>query len=169
MFTKARALSAIVAFTFSTALCAGGHDDNNGRFPAQAPLEGNWQVRITPYLCGSNPIVSLPQFAFDSLMTFATGGTMTETTANPSFQPGQRSIGQGNWSRVERRSYDAVFQAFVQFTGGNYTRGTQRVEQEIDLVDADHWQSTAVVTFRNAQGDSIPPSGCATAEAVRMP
>ena len=166
MNTKTLAGSAIAALVVATATPVAADGNNHGR---SASLEGTWQVRITPYVCGSNPIVSFPQFAFDSLLTFAAGGTLTETTANPSFQPGQRSPGHGYWSRDQRRSYDAVLQAFIQFTAGNYTRGTQLLEQEIELVDADHWTSTAVVTFRNAQGERVPPSGCATADAVRMP
>jgi hypothetical protein len=169
MITKALIGSAIVSLAVATATPAAAGGDDHGQFPAPAFLAGSWQVRITPYVCGSNPIVSFPERAFDSLLTFAAGGTVTETTANPNFQPGQRSPGHGYWSRVDRRSYDAVLQAFIQFTAGSYTRGTQLLEQEIELVDADHWTSTAVVTFRNAQGDKVPPSGCATAAAVRMP
>jgi hypothetical protein len=104
------------------------------------------------------------------LVTFSSGGTLTETTANPNFQPGQRSPGHGYWVRSGRSSYEVVFQAFVQFTGGIYTRGTQRVEQDVDLLDADHWKSTAVIAFSDATGAPIPNSGgCATSVAVRLP
>ena len=61
-----------------------------------------------------------------------------------------------------------MFQAFVQFTGGNYTQGVQRVEQKIELVDADHWNSTAVVEFTDANGALIL-TGCMRAVGVRMP
>ena len=85
-------------------------------------LEGAWQVRITPYVCATG--VPLPPAAeFDSLINFAAGGTMTETTSNPRFLPGQRSPGLGYWERNERRSYEIVFQAFVQFTGGQLHAG----------------------------------------------
>jgi hypothetical protein len=148
---------------------------------AAAALQGTWQVRLTPYVCGSDPIVTLPQAAIDSYLNFGAGGTLIETTSNPRFMPGQRSPGFGHWERVGRRTYAAVFQAFVQFstqpaTPTSYQRGTQRVEQEIELVDADRWSSTAdrwtstaVVTFRDIGGNKVPPSGCAIAAAVRMP
>ena len=73
--------------------------DGNAFGPSEAPalLEGSWQVRITPYVCGSDPIVSFPQFAVDSYLTFGAGGTVVETTSNPRFMPGQRSPGLGYW------------------------------------------------------------------------
>jgi hypothetical protein len=168
MITKALIGSAIVAVAVSTASPVMADGNDHGQFPAPAFLQGSWQARITPYVCGSNPIVSFPERAFDSMFTFAAGGTMTEATANSSFQPGQRGPGHGHWSRTDRRSYDAVFQAFVLSTAGPYTRGTQRVELEIDLVDADHLTSELVVTFRDLQGGVVPPGGCATVAAVRM-
>lgn len=143
-----------------------GHDR------APSALEGSWVVRITPYVCGSDPIVSFPQVAVDSYLTFGAGGALLESTSNPRFAPGQRSAGLGYWERTGRSAYAAVFEAFIQFTGtppSPYVRGTQRVEQQIDLVDADHWTSVAVVIFRDEGGNQVPPSGCATAEAVRMP
>jgi hypothetical protein len=150
--------------------------DGNAFGPTEAPalLEGSWQVRITPYVCGSNPIVSFPQSAVDSYLMFGAGGTLVETTSNPRFMPGQRSPGLGYWERVGRTTYAAAFQAFIQFatvpaTPTSYVRGTQRVDQEIELVDADNFTSTAVVTFRDVNGNKVPPSGCATAVAVRMP
>jgi len=42
------------------------------------------------------------------------------------------------------------------------------VEQQIELADADHWTSEALVIFRDVGGNQVPPSGCATAAAVRM-
>ena len=92
---------------------------------------------------------------------------MTEANSNPRFLPGQRSIGLGYWERNGRSSYEAVFQAFVQFTGGNYTQGTQRVEQDIEMLDADHWHSSAVVEFRDV-GGALILSGCMRAVGVRM-
>jgi hypothetical protein len=166
--TRALACSAITALAVSTACGPAAADDHGfGRSQARAPLEGVWQVRITPYVCATG--VSLPPAAeFDSMVSFAGGGTMTETTSNPRFLPGQRSIGLGYWERNGRQSYEIVFQAYVQFTGGNYTQGLQRVVQDIDMVDADHWNSTAVVEFTDLAGAPVL-SGCMRAVGVRMP
>jgi hypothetical protein len=166
--------AAVVLVVSNAASLAAADDNGFGRAEAPALLEGSWQVRLTPYICGSDPIVSFPQAAIDSYLTFGAGGTLVETTSNPRFMPGQRSAGLGYWERTERTSYTAVLQAFIQFstepaTPTSYVRGSQRVEQEIELVDVDNWTSTAVVTFRDVNGNKVPPSGCATAVAVRMP
>jgi hypothetical protein len=165
---NAIAWSAAVAVMVATAAgsaAAEGH--GAGRSQEPAPLEGTWQVRIAPYVCATG-VPLPPQAEFDSLVTFSAGGTMTETTANPRFLPGQRSIGLGNWERSGRSSYEIAFEAFVQFTGGNYTQGRQRVEQGLDMVDADHWNSTAVVAFSDTAGAPVS-SGCMRAVGARMP
>ena len=165
MITKAIQCSAIAAFVVS-AFCipvAEGH--GFGRSQAPAVLEGTWQVRITPRDCSTGE--QFPQVAFDSLFTFAAGGTMTGTTANPSFQPGQRSPGHGYWERSGHSSYEAVFQAFVQFTGGNYTRGNQRVELNLDLLNADHWKADLLVAFTDPAGVPIS-NGCAAVVGARL-
>ena len=165
---KTTACSAIVALAVSAGsgyAAAEGH--GFGRSQAPAPLEGAWQVRITPYVC-STGVPLPPPFEFDSLVTFASGGTMTETTSNTRFMPGQRSPGLGYWERTGRTSYEAAFRAYIQFTGGNYTQGAQRVDQDIDLVDADHWNSSAVVAFSDVAGAPVS-SGCMRAVGVRMP
>jgi hypothetical protein len=161
--------SAVLALAVSTAAVpAVAEGQGYGRFQAPSALEGTWQVRIAPYICATG--VPLPPSAeIVSLVSFASGGTMTETTSNPRFLPGQRSIGLGYWERSGRSTYEVVFQAFVQFTGGNYTQGAQRVEQAIDMVDADHFDSTAVVAFTDLAGAPVPPSGCMRAVGVRMP
>jgi len=159
------AAAVVLAFwTASGPAAAEGH--GFGRFQLPSPLDGAWQVRITPYDC-STGVPLPPQAEFDSLNMFSAGGTMTEANSNPRFLPGQRSIGLGYWERNGRSSYEAVFQAFVQFTGGNYTQGTQRVEQDIEMLDADHWHSSAVVEFRDV-GGALILSGCMRAVGVRM-
>jgi hypothetical protein len=160
MITRAIVCSAIAALAVSTVSGPAAADDHG--------LEGTWQVRITPYVCATG-VPLPPAAAIDSLMSFAAGGTMTETTSNPWFLPGQRSPGLGYWERNGHQSYEAVFQAYVPFTGGNYTQGTQRVVQDIDMVDAGHWNSTAVVAFTDLAGAPVPPSGCMRAVGVRMP
>jgi hypothetical protein len=164
--------TSVVALVLSTAAgLAEAKDHERGEAPDA--LEGTWQVRVTPYVCGSNPIVTFPQFTVDSYLTFGSGGTLVETNSNPRFMPGQRSPGHGHWDRVGRRTYAAAFQAFIQFTTepvtpAGYVRGTQRVDQEIELADADRWTSIAVVTFHDVGGNEVR-RGCAISEAVRMP
>ena len=160
MITKAIACSAVAAFVVATVVVpatASGH--------RPASLEGTWQVRISPRNCSTGE--QFPQFAFDSLFMFSAGGTMTETTANPTFQAGQRSPGLGYWERSGHSSYEAVFRAFVQFTGGNYTRGNQRVELDLDLLNADHLEADLLVAFTDPAGVPIS-NGCAAVVGARL-
>jgi hypothetical protein len=140
-----------------------------GRSQAPAPLEGTWDVLITPYACGTGA----PFPSFRSRLMFNAGGTMLESPFNPSFQPGQRSPGLGTWERTGQTTYHSVFEAFIAFTSvvtpptpPRYTRGVQRVEQAIEVTDVDNWTSTALVSFVNEAGDPLS-SGCMTAVGVR--
>jgi hypothetical protein len=165
MKTIVRSTLAVLAIAASGVALAGGSGFGRGQAPSH--LEGSWLVKVQPVFCDTGATRPVP--AFDSLITFGAGGTVIETTSMPAFAPGQRSIGVGYWERTGRNSYDAVYQAFVQSTAGQYTRGTQRVELAITLVDTDRWTTTADVIFRDMAGNVIPPTGCMSATAERMP
>lgn len=141
----------------------------------QAPslLVGTWRVTTTPYNCVTGQV--FPQFARPSLITFGAAGTIVEGSANPDFQPGQRSSGHGYWEREGRLSFHAVYEGLILFTSvvtppatPRYVRGTQRLDHGIEMQDADHWSSYASVTFFDVAGTPVPPSGCAQAAAERM-
>ena len=136
-----------------------------------SPLEGAWKVTITPYDCATGESAPI---SFDSHIIFSAGGTASETTSNPFFQPGQRSPGYGYWKRAGRGVYHSVIQAFIQFTSvvppgaPVYTRGTQVIDQSIDIVNRNHWKSSASVSFFDEAGTLVPPSGCMTAVGERF-
>jgi hypothetical protein len=153
----------------SAAVADGRHDGHNEKGQS---LVGTWQVVITPYVCATG--ISLPT-SFKSRMTFNEGGTMVETPFNPTFQPGQSSSGLGDWEEVGRHTYHNLFEAYVNFTSvvtpptpPRYVRGVRRVDQGIEMVDVNHWTSSALVTFFDEAGTIIPPSGCMTATGERL-
>ena len=162
------AIAAVVLAAAGTAAAGsgGGYD----RIQGPSILEGAWEVAISPANCDTGePLSPNPILSY---MTFASGGALIEATSNPRFQPGQRTGGQGYWERTTRKTFHAHFQAFVLFDSAPtppYYRSTQTVDQNIEMVDSNHWKSTAQVTFLNAAGDTVPPSGCAVAAAARMP
>ena len=135
-----------------------------GRTQAAAPLVGTWQVVITPYICQTGQPLPV---SFKSRLQFNAGGTMVETPFNPAFLPGQSSSGLGQWSARGPKSYYNVFEAYVNFTDG-YVRGVRRIDQTIDMVDGDHWTSSAIVTFTDESGNVVPPTGCMNATGERM-
>ena len=154
-------LAALVLCGFSTLAAA----DGLGSPPS--PLQGAWKVTITPYICATGE--SLP-VSFVSHIIFSAGGTASETTSNPFFEPGQRSPGYGYWKRVGQGAYHSVIQAFIQFTSSTpgYTRGTQVIDQAIEIVNRNHWKSSASVSFFDEAGTLVPPSGCMTAVGERF-
>jgi hypothetical protein len=174
MNTKTILLSSVAALTLSVvSVSVDAHGGHHGHFSPPPRLEGAWEVTVTPYVCSTGELLTAA--ATGTYMTFGARGTLAESTSHTSFQPGQRSTSHGFWERTGPDTYRAVFQTFVLFTSvvtppalPRYTRGTQRVEHGIELVDNDHWQSSATVLFFDTGGTQVPPSGCAVAAAVRM-
>jgi len=172
--TLKRAIGLALAIALTTAagpVVADGMNFDSTQAPSL--LVGTWRVTTTPYICATGQL--LPQFARPSLITFGHGGTIVEGSANPDFQPGQRSSGHGYWERQGRLSFRAVFEGFILFTSvvtppatPRYVRGTSRLDHGIEMEDADHWSSYASVTFFDVAGTPVPPSGCAQAAAERM-
>jgi len=165
---SAVAATALMASAGPVAADGYGHD----RWPPPSRLEGTWVVAINPYDCTSGQATATFIKAFH---TFTGGGTMVESTAGITFQPGQRGPGLGFWERTGRHSFRSVFEGFVLFDSVDppagtpvYKRGTQRFDQGIEFRDADHWVSDALVTFRDTAGNRVPPSGCAHVTAERM-
>ena len=176
MNTRKTLLATVAALTFAGYAAAGAADDDNGlaigRSQAPAPLEGTWVVTIQPIVCASGQDVpGVPSVT--AYLTFAAGGTMTETNSNVAFEPGQRGPGHGYWERTGRSSYQFVFQAFIQFDSQlppfRYKRGYQRLDQTVELHANDGF--TTIGTVRFFPGTSnIPttPSGCARSTGARM-
>jgi hypothetical protein len=128
-------------------------------------LEGTWRVQISLYNCSTGA----PQSSFWSLLTFARGGTMTETTSNPALI-GLRSPGHGFWSSTAPNTYTAVSEAFIFYDVANtpIKMGTQKILQTITLLDSNGWiTSGAKVKFFNTSGINYL-TGCANATAWRL-
>jgi hypothetical protein len=127
-------------------------------------LEGTWWVTVTQYDCTTG--ATRPSFV--SLVAFARGGTMSETTGNPAFQPGQRTSGYGTWAPASNGAYTSIDDAFILFTAGPFTRGTQRINHTITVSnDGDHFNDEGTVEFFDANG-ALLVSGCARAVGARQ-
>jgi hypothetical protein len=166
--------AALACLAMSSAAMA--DDDDGDAHRSRSALVGSWRVTITPYNCATG--VEATQFAFESMLSFGKGGTVVETTSNANFEPGQRSIGLGNWERSSRNAYYMVVEAFIQFTLPSapqpprpyYQRGRQVLSQGIEMQNSDLWTSTGTVTFLNFAGAPAvsPPPGCAKAVGRRI-
>ncbi len=131
-------------------------------------LEGAWRVQVTLYNCATGAAGA----TFGSLLSFAPGGTLSEATSSPVFQPGQRGPGLGIWSRAGAHTYRAVSDAFILFTTApnppapGFQRGTQRITQEIE-VNGDQFTAVASIQFFNEAGQVVA-TGCARASGQRF-
>jgi len=161
----------VVAFLLAAGAAATSAEASGpgyGRSVAPASLEGTWIVAVHPADCSTGlEIPGIPPFI--SYITFNRGGTMNETTSNPFFEPGQRGPGFGVWERTGRTSYQYGWQAFIQFDSPGYQRGYQRVDQTLELLTNDEWDSYGSVNFYAGNPPAnVPPSGCAHATGTRM-
>jgi hypothetical protein len=176
MNTRKMLLTTVATLTVVGYAAAGIADDDNGlaygRSQPPAPLEGTWIVTIQPIVCASGEDVpGVP--GITAYLTFAAGGTMTETNSNVAFEPGQRGPGHGYWERTGRTSYQFAFQAFIQFDSQlppfRYKRGYQRLDQTLELHTGDEFTSSGTVRFFAGTSTTNPsPSGCARSTGVRM-
>jgi hypothetical protein len=160
----AGACAMVGALTLGAAVTSTAEAHNG---PPASPLTGTWRVAVTTFNCAT--LVANPTFT--SYLTFGADGTLVETTANPVFQPGQRSAGHGFWERTGRNFYRAASEAFIQFTTTAplppLTRGSQRIDQGIHMTGHDRFESDATVTFFNTAG-AVLVVGCARAEGERL-
>lgn len=136
-------------------------------FSAQAEsddsqLAGTWRVTVTVHNCATGAQLGMP---FRSLLSFARGGTLTETTSNPMFFPAERGPGHGIWARTGDRSFTASSEAFITVNGALVK--TQVIKQNITVDhDSDYFKSDAKVEFFDPSG-ALLIQGCATATASR--
>lgn len=156
--TLVHVFGAVLAMTPAYSLHAQSEQAGTG-------LQGTWWVQLTQYDC-ANPDITRPPFV--SLLAFARGGTMSETTANAAFQPGQRSSGYGTWKQTSDGSYSSSDLAFILFTGGLFTQGTQRIDHSIALADdGSQFSDVAIVQFFDIHG-TLLVQGCARAVGTRI-
>lgn len=126
-------------------------------------LEGTWLVQVSQQDCNSGEPVGRP---FQSLLTFAQGGTMTETTSNPAFFPAVRTAGHGVWKHAGRQTYKASTTAFITLNGA--LARIQTINQTIEVLTEDSLRTTeASVTFYRPDG-TVLASGCAAATGQRI-
>ena len=135
-------------------------------------LEGTWWVQVTAL---TDCVSQVPLMSFTALLTFAKGGTMTGTTANPAFAIGQRSPDHGVWFRSRAaHSYRSSSVALLSFgTSPNvpatpgFQAGSQRLSQVIEVTNRDQFTSDAVSEFFDVGGNKYR-EGCATAVGQRL-
>jgi hypothetical protein len=161
--TMPAALALIGACVLACASAAAAHDSDDRGDPGD--LTGTWQFQITLRNCQSGAPIGAP---FYSLLTFADGGTLTESTANSMFFPAVRGPGHGVWSRGRHKGqYSAASVAFITMDGALVK--TQKITQNIDMGPGQDKLTTpqATVEFFDPAGNLLQ-TGCAVATGKRF-
>lgn len=167
MNTNFRTIPAALAFIGVCALTCvssmAAHASHDRDFDSDG-LVGTWQVQVALHNCQSGAAIGAP---FQSLLTFADGGTLTESTANAMFFPAIRGPGHGVWSRVHRGQYSAASIAFITMNGALVK--TQKITQTIEMgPNPDEFTTPqASVQFFDPAGNLLM-TGCATAVGERF-
>ena len=142
-------------------------------------LAGTWFVRVTLRDCTTRA----PFGAFNSLVTFHRGGTLSESMSSPGAV-GQRGPGSGNWALEEDHTFSQRLVALMNFdTPANlpgtpgfdptlpvspaFFAGWSTVSQTVTLTNADGARSSGTNTFFKADGTPYA-SGCSTALLTRF-
>lgn len=131
-------------------------------------IVGTWRMTVTIYDCSTGA----ERPPFHSMISFAEGGTMTETASNPGFQPGQRGPGHGSWTATDKHAYNFIAEAYILFTtepnppAPGFQRGVQRITQSVE-VNGDQLTTDGSVQFFDVQGNMLM-NGCAKAVGERM-
>jgi hypothetical protein len=161
----------VAAVALAGALALGQDVRAQSAAAGEPTLEGTWWVQVSLL---TDCVSRRPLMSFAALLTFAKGGTMTGATTNASFAVGQRSGDHGIWSRSSGHSYTASSAALVLFASPpnfpvspGFAAGSQRLDQAIELTDADDFTSDATTTFFDVNGVEYR-SGCATALGRRF-
>jgi hypothetical protein len=144
-----------------------GHSDGDER-----GLQGVWRVTVTPYDCATGA----PITTFESMLTFARGGTLAGTTSGPLYAPGQRTLDQGVWSHKEGNRYRATSEAYILFDSAAGSpvplhRSSQRLTQNIrfDEDRPDTFTSRASIQYLGLGGGRpVLATGCANAVGQRF-
>ena len=142
----------------------------------QHRLEGTWSVQVTQRDCSTGAPLGVP---FLSLLTFAHGGTMTETTSNPMFYPAVRGPGHGVWQHLngnggpkggpdgDEHHYQASSIALITVNG--VLTQEQIIRQTIQMGNNPNlFQTTAASVEFYTPAGTLVRKGCATAQGTRF-
>ena len=148
---------------------------------APASVAGAWLVQVTLRDCTTGAPLGPP---FNSLVTFHSGGTLSESAGSLAFAPGQRTSGHGAWTELGSQYYGQRMVAQLLFdtpanlpgtpgfdpskpvTPGFYA-GWSIVSHAVNLTDPSHLSSFGINQFYKADG-TLYRSGCSSATGLRF-
>ena len=176
---RAVALSCLIAaFVAAASVRAEAEADASTE---RAALAGAWTVQVTLRDCTTGAPLGP---AFNSLVTFHGDGTISESAASLAFEPGQRTPGQGVWTRKRGHAYHQEMIALILFDTAPNLPGTPTfdpskpvspgffagwvtVSHTVRFTAVDEIASSGTNSFYKASGE-LYRSGCSTATGQRF-
>jgi hypothetical protein len=124
-------------------------------------LVGTWRVQLTVSDCQTGQVLR----TFPALFAFATGGTLSATTAGQ--VPALNTTGLGIWKHTKGRSYSAVSESFIFSSAGVWVQ-TSRLTRAIDVnSNGDQFTDIVALQIFDTSGNQIV-AGCGTSVGNRM-
>jgi hypothetical protein len=163
-----RMRAAVLTITGALVLCCGSTALAQ---PPAAALQGTWGVLVTTRNCATNTPLGPP---FNSLVTFAEGGTITESAGGVAFAPDQRSAGHGVWAHQGGVTFSQRMIALLRFSTApnppvspGFQAGWQIVTHTVTMTDADHFTSSGGSQNFDLNRQLVR-TGCSTAVGERF-
>jgi hypothetical protein len=124
-------------------------------------LQGTWRVQLTVSDCQTGQVLR----TFPALFAFATGGTLSVTTAGQ--LPSLSTTGLGIWRHTTGHSYSAESESFIFSPAGAWIQ-THRLTRVIEVsTDGDKFTDTVALQIFDTNGNQIV-AGCGTSVGSRM-
>lgn len=163
-----RMVAAVLAITGALVLVSGLTTVAQSQAVA---LQGTWGVLVTLRDCATTAPLGPP---FNSLVTFAEGGTLSESPGGVAYAPGQRSSGHGGWAHQGGLTFSQRIVALILFTtpanfpaSPGFQAGWQIINHTVTLSDADHFTSAGGSQLFDLNRQPYR-TGCSTAVGERF-
>ncbi len=154
------ALVGAIALTTGLAAAAGQAAAPTSNSQAKQ-IQGAWIVQVSAFDC----VTQAPVSSFQSLLTFAQGGTLTNVTTGGN--PAQRTTGLGTWAKAGGHSFTAVTTVFLFSPAGVWV-ATQRLANTFELgSNPDELTGGTEANFFDTHGNRFM-TVCATVVGRRM-
>ena len=112
-----------------------------------------------------SPLTGAPVSNFQSVVTFAQGGTLTNVTTGGN--PALRTTGLGTWERAGDHEFTAVTMVFLFSPAGVWT-ATQRLTNAFEIgIDPDELTGTTEANIFDTNGN-LTATVCATVLGRRL-
>jgi hypothetical protein len=124
-------------------------------------IQGAWVLQVSAHDCQTGAPVS----NFQSLVTFAQGGTLINVTTGGS--PALRTTGLGTWEKTGGHEFTAVTMVFLFSPAGVWT-ATQRLTNTFEIgSNPDELTGTTEANFFDTNGN-LTATACATVVGRRL-